>query len=154
MKTCPAVPTARVLSALLRGHVLRGAGGRSRHAEPRVRLPADLKKYRRYEVIVTAYNIIGESPASAPVEVFVGEAGKPEAWPRAQGHAVLPVGREASVAGLAGGWDVRRRTSGATSCFWDLGMFETRCHRVLGSGRVRLVTCVPGGASAAGPAPR
>ncbi|XP_058141692.1 protein sidekick-1 isoform X1 [Dasypus novemcinctus] len=33
-----------------------------------------LKKYRRYEVIVTAYNIIGESPASAPVEVFVGEA--------------------------------------------------------------------------------
>uniref|UniRef100_A0A667J258 Sidekick cell adhesion molecule 1 n=1 Tax=Lynx canadensis TaxID=61383 RepID=A0A667J258_LYNCA len=34
----------------------------------------DLKKYRRYEVILTAYNIIGESPASAPVEVFVGEA--------------------------------------------------------------------------------
>ncbi|XP_074246586.1 protein sidekick-1 isoform X4 [Saimiri boliviensis] len=33
-----------------------------------------LKKYRRYEVIMTAYNIIGESPASAPVEVFVGEA--------------------------------------------------------------------------------
>lgn len=36
---------------------------------------------------MTAYNIIGESPASAPVEVFVGEAGKPsvpapqpEAW--------------------------------------------------------------------------
>ncbi|KAL4668970.1 hypothetical protein H8959_007524 [Pygathrix nigripes] len=34
----------------------------------------DLKKYRRYEVIMTAYNIIGESPASTPVEVFVGEA--------------------------------------------------------------------------------
>ncbi|OBS57847.1 hypothetical protein A6R68_11025 [Neotoma lepida] len=34
-----------------------------------------LKKYRRYEVIMTAYNIIGESPASVPVEVFVGEAG-------------------------------------------------------------------------------
>lgn len=33
-----------------------------------------LKKYRRYEVIMTAYNIIGESPASVPVEVFVGEA--------------------------------------------------------------------------------
>uniref|UniRef100_A0A673TFD6 Sidekick cell adhesion molecule 1 n=1 Tax=Suricata suricatta TaxID=37032 RepID=A0A673TFD6_SURSU len=33
-----------------------------------------LKKYRRYEVILTAYNIMGESPASAPVEVFVGEA--------------------------------------------------------------------------------
>lgn len=25
---------------------------------------------------MTAYNIVGESPASAPVEVFVGEAGK------------------------------------------------------------------------------
>ncbi|XP_073931562.1 protein sidekick-1 isoform X1 [Castor canadensis] len=33
-----------------------------------------LKKYRRYEVVMTAYNIIGESPASGPVEVFVGEA--------------------------------------------------------------------------------
>ncbi|XP_076996596.1 protein sidekick-1 isoform X1 [Tamandua tetradactyla] len=33
-----------------------------------------LQKYRRYEVLLTAYNIIGESPASAPVEVFVGEA--------------------------------------------------------------------------------
>lgn len=41
------------------------------------RHPADLKKYRRYEVVMTAYNVIGESPASAPVEVFVGEAGKP-----------------------------------------------------------------------------
>uniref|UniRef100_A0A8C6J167 Uncharacterized protein n=1 Tax=Melopsittacus undulatus TaxID=13146 RepID=A0A8C6J167_MELUD len=33
-----------------------------------------LKKYKRYEVLMTAYNIIGESPTSAPVEVFVGEA--------------------------------------------------------------------------------
>ncbi|KAK1343614.1 hypothetical protein QTO34_016394 [Cnephaeus nilssonii] len=33
-----------------------------------------LKKYRRYEVSLTAYNVIGESPATAPVEVFVGEA--------------------------------------------------------------------------------
>ncbi|XP_074201685.1 protein sidekick-1 isoform X2 [Camelus bactrianus] len=33
-----------------------------------------LKKYRRYEVLMTAYNIVGESPASAPLEVFVGEA--------------------------------------------------------------------------------
>lgn len=41
----------------------------------------DLKKYRRYEVIMTAYNIIGESPASVPVEVFVGEAGKLQACP-------------------------------------------------------------------------
>nr|XP_006112957.1 protein sidekick-1 isoform X1 [Pelodiscus sinensis]XP_006112958.1 protein sidekick-1 isoform X1 [Pelodiscus sinensis]XP_025034766.1 protein sidekick-1 isoform X1 [Pelodiscus sinensis]XP_025034772.1 protein sidekick-1 isoform X1 [Pelodiscus sinensis]XP_025034774.1 protein sidekick-1 isoform X1 [Pelodiscus sinensis]XP_025034776.1 protein sidekick-1 isoform X1 [Pelodiscus sinensis] len=33
-----------------------------------------LKKYKRYEVVITAYNIIGESPTSTPVEVFVGEA--------------------------------------------------------------------------------
>uniref|UniRef100_H3B6J6 Sidekick cell adhesion molecule 1 n=1 Tax=Latimeria chalumnae TaxID=7897 RepID=H3B6J6_LATCH len=33
-----------------------------------------LKKYRRYEVLMTAYNIIGESPSSSPLEVFVGEA--------------------------------------------------------------------------------
>ncbi|XP_077172326.1 protein sidekick-1 isoform X2 [Paroedura picta] len=33
-----------------------------------------LKKYKRYEVVMTAYNIVGESPASVPVEVFVGEA--------------------------------------------------------------------------------
>uniref|UniRef100_A0A8V5HBH5 Uncharacterized protein n=1 Tax=Melopsittacus undulatus TaxID=13146 RepID=A0A8V5HBH5_MELUD len=37
-------------------------------------LPLSLKKYKRYEVLMTAYNIIGESPTSAPVEVFVGEA--------------------------------------------------------------------------------
>lgn len=48
---------------------------------------ADLKKYRRYEVIMTAYNIIGESPASVPVEVFVGEAGKSRAWPSAHSQA-------------------------------------------------------------------
>uniref|UniRef100_A0A8D0G947 Sidekick cell adhesion molecule 1 n=1 Tax=Sphenodon punctatus TaxID=8508 RepID=A0A8D0G947_SPHPU len=35
---------------------------------------AALKKYKKYEVIMTAYNIIGESPTSVPVEVFVGEA--------------------------------------------------------------------------------
>lgn len=33
-----------------------------------------LKKYKRYEVLMTAYNVIGESPTSTPVEVFVGEA--------------------------------------------------------------------------------
>ncbi|TSK31292.1 Protein sidekick-1 [Bagarius yarrelli] len=33
-----------------------------------------LQKYQRYEIVITAYNIIGESPASSPVEVFVGEA--------------------------------------------------------------------------------
>uniref|UniRef100_A0A671SQ82 Protein sidekick-1-like n=1 Tax=Sinocyclocheilus anshuiensis TaxID=1608454 RepID=A0A671SQ82_9TELE len=34
----------------------------------------ELQKYRRYEIVMTAYNVIGESPPSAPVEVFVGEA--------------------------------------------------------------------------------
>ncbi|XP_045020252.1 protein sidekick-1 isoform X1 [Bubalus bubalis] len=38
-----------------------------------------LKKYRRYEVVLTAYNVIGEGPASAPVEVFVGEAAPAQA---------------------------------------------------------------------------
>ncbi|KAL4624411.1 protein sidekick-1-like [Arapaima gigas] len=33
-----------------------------------------LSKYKRYEIVMTAYNIIGESPPSSPVEVFVGEA--------------------------------------------------------------------------------
>ncbi|XP_058891430.1 protein sidekick-1-like isoform X2 [Acipenser ruthenus] len=33
-----------------------------------------LNKYKRYEIVMTAYNIIGESPSSAPLEVFVGEA--------------------------------------------------------------------------------
>ncbi|KAJ8344909.1 hypothetical protein SKAU_G00291020 [Synaphobranchus kaupii] len=33
-----------------------------------------LNKYKRYEIVITAYNIIGESPPSTPVEVFVGEA--------------------------------------------------------------------------------
>ncbi|KAF6082866.1 sidekick cell adhesion molecule 1 [Phyllostomus discolor] len=49
----------------------------------RTELP-DLKKYRRYEVALTAYNIIGESPATVPVEVFVGEAAPAMAPQRVQ----------------------------------------------------------------------
>uniref|UniRef100_A0A8C4GYB5 Protein sidekick-1 n=1 Tax=Dicentrarchus labrax TaxID=13489 RepID=A0A8C4GYB5_DICLA len=33
-----------------------------------------LKKFKRYQIVMTSYNIIGESPPSAPVEVSVGEA--------------------------------------------------------------------------------
>ncbi|XP_065110429.1 protein sidekick-1 isoform X1 [Paramisgurnus dabryanus] len=33
-----------------------------------------LSKYRRYEIVITAFNVVGESPSSSPVEVFVGEA--------------------------------------------------------------------------------
>lgn len=60
---------------------------------------ADLKKYRRYEVVLTAYNIIGESPASMPVEVFVGEAGelRPNPRPRLQ-----PAARPGALWGRAG----------------------------------------------------
>lgn len=36
----------------------------------------ELKKFRRYQIVMTSYNIIGESPPSAPVEVSVGEAGR------------------------------------------------------------------------------
>lgn len=60
---------------------------------------ADLKKYRRYEVVLTAYNVIGESPASMPVEVFVGEAGelRPDPRPRLQ-----PAARPRALRGRAG----------------------------------------------------
>ncbi|KAE8300407.1 Protein sidekick-1 [Larimichthys crocea] len=33
-----------------------------------------LKKFKRYQIVMTSYNIIGESPPSTPVEVSVGEA--------------------------------------------------------------------------------
>uniref|UniRef100_A0A8C6TGS4 Sidekick cell adhesion molecule 1a n=1 Tax=Neogobius melanostomus TaxID=47308 RepID=A0A8C6TGS4_9GOBI len=33
-----------------------------------------LKKYQHYQIFMTSYNIIGESPPSAPVDVSVGEA--------------------------------------------------------------------------------
>ncbi|KAM3622738.1 uncharacterized protein V6R79_002616 [Siganus canaliculatus] len=33
-----------------------------------------LQKFRRYQIAMTSYNVIGESPPSAPVEVSVGEA--------------------------------------------------------------------------------
>ena len=34
-----------------------------------------LIKFKNYEFIVTAYNSIGNGPASTPVTVYVGEAG-------------------------------------------------------------------------------
>lgn len=37
---------------------------------------AELKKFKHYQIVMTSYNIIGESPPSTPVEVSVGEAGK------------------------------------------------------------------------------
>lgn len=63
---------------------------------------------------MTAYNVVGESPASAPVEVFVGEAGKPPCpHPAAPARVPaaspssknsLPVGQH--VPGGAGGFQV------------------------------------------------
>uniref|UniRef100_A0A8C5C0T2 Sidekick cell adhesion molecule 2 n=1 Tax=Gadus morhua TaxID=8049 RepID=A0A8C5C0T2_GADMO len=35
---------------------------------------ADLSKHKRYEIRVSVFNAVGEGPASAPQEVFVGEA--------------------------------------------------------------------------------
>ena len=39
-------------------------------------MSAELKKFRRYQVVMASYNIIGESPPSLPMEVSVGEAGR------------------------------------------------------------------------------
>uniref|UniRef100_A0A672KG44 Protein sidekick-1-like n=1 Tax=Sinocyclocheilus grahami TaxID=75366 RepID=A0A672KG44_SINGR len=39
---------------------------------------SELSKYRRYTIVLTAFNVVGESPSSAPVEVFVGEAVAPQ----------------------------------------------------------------------------
>ncbi|XP_005054485.1 PREDICTED: protein sidekick-1 [Ficedula albicollis] len=47
-----------------------------------------LKKYKRYEILMTAYNIIGESPTSTPVEVFVGEAAPALAPQNIQVHSL------------------------------------------------------------------
>ncbi|XP_070951518.1 protein sidekick-1 isoform X3 [Macaca nemestrina] len=78
-------PRDESLNGLLQGYRIyyreleyeAGSGTEAKTLKSPIALRAeltDLKKYRRYEVIMTAYNIIGESPASAPVEVFVGEA--------------------------------------------------------------------------------
>ncbi|RXN38929.1 sidekick-1 isoform X2 [Labeo rohita] len=46
----------------------------SKETEPVTTLQDELNKYRRYAIVMTAFNVVGESPLSAPVEVFVGEA--------------------------------------------------------------------------------
>ena len=45
-------------------------------AERRPSVSTELKKFRRYQVVMASYNIIGESPPSLPMEVSVGEAGR------------------------------------------------------------------------------
>ncbi|XP_028300243.1 protein sidekick-1 isoform X3 [Gouania willdenowi] len=57
-----------------------------------------LKKFKRYQIVMTSYNIIGESPPSAPVEVSVGEAA-PSVAP--QSIRVSPV----SPSSLQVAWD-------------------------------------------------
>ncbi|KAM6972344.1 protein sidekick-1-like [Aplochiton taeniatus] len=49
-----------------------------------------LKKFKRYQIAMTTYNIIGESPPSAPVEVFVGEAAPSVAPQSIKVSAVAP----------------------------------------------------------------
>ncbi|KAM3864644.1 LOW QUALITY PROTEIN: protein sidekick-1-like [Diretmus argenteus] len=49
-----------------------------------------LKKFKRYQIVMTSYNIIGESPPSAPVEVSVGEAAPSVAPQSIKVSAVAP----------------------------------------------------------------
>ncbi|XP_076004254.1 protein sidekick-1-like isoform X2 [Genypterus blacodes] len=49
-----------------------------------------LKKYKRYQIFMTSYNIIGESPPSNPVEVSVGEAAPSVAPQSIRVSAVAP----------------------------------------------------------------
>ncbi|XP_063270838.1 protein sidekick-1 isoform X2 [Prinia subflava] len=78
-------PKVESLNGLLLGYRIyyreldydTGPGAESKNIQNPSALRAELtqlKKYKRYEVLMTAYNIIGESPTSTPVEVFVGEA--------------------------------------------------------------------------------
>uniref|UniRef100_A0A667X7F7 Sidekick cell adhesion molecule 1 n=1 Tax=Myripristis murdjan TaxID=586833 RepID=A0A667X7F7_9TELE len=50
----------------------------------------ELKKYKRYQIVMTSYNIIGESPPSTPVEVSVGEAAPSVAPQSIRVSAVAP----------------------------------------------------------------
>ncbi|RMC17644.1 hypothetical protein DUI87_05308 [Hirundo rustica rustica] len=78
-------PKVESLNGLLLGYRIyyreldydAGPGTESKNIQNPSALRAELtqlKKYKRYEVLMTAYNVIGESPTSTPVEVFVGEA--------------------------------------------------------------------------------
>ncbi|KAM9770293.1 protein sidekick-1-like isoform 2-T2 [Menidia menidia] len=49
-----------------------------------------LKKFKRYQIFMTSYNIIGESPPSTPVEVSVGEAAPSVAPQSIKVSAVTP----------------------------------------------------------------
>ncbi|XP_038141195.1 protein sidekick-1-like isoform X2 [Cyprinodon tularosa] len=53
-----------------------------------------LKKFKRYQIVMTSYNIIGESPPSAPVEVSVGEAAPSVAPQSIKVSALSPSGLE------------------------------------------------------------
>uniref|UniRef100_A0A3Q2E7L1 Sidekick cell adhesion molecule 1b n=1 Tax=Cyprinodon variegatus TaxID=28743 RepID=A0A3Q2E7L1_CYPVA len=54
----------------------------------------ELKKFKRYQIVMTSYNIIGESPPSAPVEVSVGEAAPSVAPQSIKVSALSPSGLE------------------------------------------------------------
>ncbi|XP_056136412.1 protein sidekick-1-like [Lampris incognitus] len=49
-----------------------------------------LKKFRHYQIVMTSYNIVGESPPSEPVEVSVGEAAPSVAPQSIKVSAVAP----------------------------------------------------------------
>ncbi|XP_034045142.1 protein sidekick-1-like isoform X2 [Thalassophryne amazonica] len=49
-----------------------------------------LRKFKHYQIVMTSYNIVGESPPSAPFEVFVGEAAPSVAPQSVRVSAVAP----------------------------------------------------------------
>uniref|UniRef100_A0A3Q2YF35 Sidekick cell adhesion molecule 1 n=1 Tax=Hippocampus comes TaxID=109280 RepID=A0A3Q2YF35_HIPCM len=56
----------------------------------------ELKKFKRYQIAMTSYNIVGESPPSEPVEVSVGEAAPSVAPQSIRVSAVSPSSLEVS----------------------------------------------------------
>ncbi|XP_061684994.1 protein sidekick-1 isoform X2 [Syngnathoides biaculeatus] len=55
-----------------------------------------LKKFKRYQIVMTSYNIIGESPPSEPVDVSVGEAAPSVAPQSIRVSAASPSGLDVS----------------------------------------------------------
>ncbi|XP_061535889.1 protein sidekick-1 isoform X1 [Phycodurus eques] len=55
-----------------------------------------LKKFKRYQIVMTSYNIVGESPPSEPVDVSVGEAAPSVAPQSIRVSAVSPSSLEVS----------------------------------------------------------
>ena len=66
-------------------------------------------------MVLTAYNVIGEGPASAPVEVFVGEAGESHLEIRGQQR---PPRRRSGYGGSGGFWSCWEESSAKGWVSW------------------------------------